>query len=143
VFRPHAFGALLLACTALHAEVIADPMRVLKKERCATGVGFFLWDSNRCLLEGDLLFLNGKRFKLTHEEWATVYQKRRGVISMSDRNRVSYRATGFNVRIDLTYLPGCNYSDDQCTYRNYFAKFKLLYPDGTVVEFQGVGYSGS
>ena len=136
-------GVLLLSCTALQAEIVTNPMRVLKNERCAGGAGFFLWDSRRCLLENDSIFVNGKAFKLTHQVWKIAYQRKRRINSVGDRERVTYRAGRFNVQIDLTYLPGCDYSFDQCTFRNYHASFRLLYPDGTLLQFQGVGYSGS
>ena len=135
---------LLAAAPNLWAEQIHKPMLVLKQEKCNSGGGFYLWDSKKCLFENDAIWLGGKLIPLEEKKRLKLRSKR-GVHTenIGDVERIFYAGEGVTVRIDLELIAGCNYLNEQCTYRNYRASFVVHRLGKPLRIYQGVGYGGS
>ena len=137
---------LSILATPAIAERIADPIRVLENKQFddCTGGGFFLWDSKKCLFKDDAIWLDGAWQKLEQKSWVVVRKKKSNAESFGDKEHVVYESNAITVHLYLTLLPArCDYDSEQCTYRNYQARFVVIRPSRPILKFDGVGYGGS
>jgi hypothetical protein len=137
-------AALLTLSPSLRAERVHNPYALLKTEGCVAGGGVYLWDSKRCLFENDAIWLSGTLVPLKETKRIALRRQRGGnTETIGDIDRILYEGQGVVVRLDLQLLRGCDYSKENCTYRNYLAGFVVRFASGSQLTFQGVGYGGS
>lgn len=130
-----------------YAETITNWQRIIDDNKCAPGeAGFFLWDSKKCLFNGNQgnLILDGKKLSVKKISHVDIHVRQNSPNPEGNKYLETYSGDGFILRLTLTYLPGC-YESEQCTFSRYFAEFEVIYADKTKkpLKYQGVGFAGS
>lgn len=133
---------LLSPLSNANADDIRNLESLIDENKCELDSGFVLWDSQQCILESGFFEVNGEgvvqtRFHLNGKLFLLKQQVDRAI---SGRLFVG---AGIKLIIQLTPLPGCDTSDNQCEFRNYLAHFELQRIGKPTIRFQGVGFEGS
>jgi hypothetical protein len=136
-------AVLFLTCLPVNAEHIANWQATLKNPKCDNGGGFFLWDTKQCLFDTGTILIDKKWVRVKEKETRIIFRKSARHDSVGDRLVQVFEGEGLKVRLEIEYLPACDYSSEQCTYRNVFARIVVTRPGKKALHYEGVGYGGS